>query len=319
MALSQVSPADWIEVPFRVLKEHEGRRLDAFLALRLGKKYSRMAVQKLIDKGKVTRAARPVKAAARVAEGETVLIRYPRVAEPPVPHETMPILFQDEKIVVISKPGGTLSHPTDKVLHNTVTHLLTKQLGRKVYLAHRLDRETSGTMVLALDADAARGLYEQFVARTVRKEYLAVVFGAAAWDDKVVDAPLGAEGGAIRVRRAVGGADGQSAVTEFRPLKTDGRLSLVSAMPRTGRLHQIRAHLAHIGHPLVGDKLYCGDGEVYMKAVRKEVSRADLDALGADRQLLHAWRLSFAHPGDGRPMSFEAPVPADFPLRPEDA
>ena len=307
---------DWIEVPFRVLKEHEGRRLDAFLAERLGKKYSRMAVQKLIDDGLVSRASRPVKASARVGEGETVMIRYPRVEEPPVPHETMPILFQDERIVVISKPGGTLSHPTDKVLHNTVTHLLSKQLDRKVYLAHRLDRETSGTMVLALDVDAARSLYEQFVAHGVRKEYLAVVFGATAWAETVVDAPLGEEGKSIRVRRAVGGANGQSAVTEFRRLATDGRLSLVSAMPRTGRLHQIRAHLAHIGHPLVGDKLYCGDGEVYMKAVRKEVSRADLDALGADRQLLHAWRLSFKHPGDGRPLSFEAPVPADFPLRP---
>ena len=172
-------------------------------------------------------------------------------------------------------------------------------------------------MVLALDVDAARSLYEQFVAHGVRKEYLAVVFGEVAWAETVVDAPLGEEGKAIRARRAVGGANGQSAVTEFRRLATDGRLSLVSAMPRTGRLHQIRAHLAHLGHPLVGDKLYCGDGEVYMKAVRKEVSRADLDALGADRQLLHAWRLSFKHPGDGRALSFEAPVPGDFPLRPE--
>ena len=309
--------AEWIEVPFRALKEHEGLRLDAFLAARLGKKYSRAMVQKLIIEGRVTRTDRPVKAASRVGEGERVLIRYPRLEEPPVPHETMPILYQDERIVVISKPGGTLSHPTDKVLHNTVTHLLSKQLGKKAYLAHRLDRETSGTMALALDADAARGLYEQFAARTVRKEYLAVVFGAVAWSKTVVDAPLGAEGGAIRVRRAVGGEGGQSAVTEFRRLAADGRYSLVSALPRTGRLHQIRAHLAHIGHPLVGDKLYCGGGEVYMKAVRKEVSRADLDSLGADRQLLHAWRLSFAHPADGRPMAFEAPIPMDFPLRPE--
>ena len=325
---------DWIEVPFRVLKEYAGRRLDAFLTARLGEKYSRMAVQKLIDGGLVSRAcdralkrgsapsarrcrgARPVKASARVDAGETVLIRYPRVEEPPVPHETMPVLHRDERIVVISKPGGTLSHPTDKILHNTVTHLLAKQLERKVHLAHRLDRETSGAMVLALDAGAARSLYEQFVARGVRKEYLAVVFGAVAWTAKVVDAPLGAEGKAIRVRRCVGGAAGQSAITEFRLLATNGRLSLISALPRTGRLHQIRAHLAHVGHPIVGDKLYCGDGEVYMKAVRNEVSRADLDALGADRQLLHAWRLSFKHPGDGRPLSFEAPVPSDFPLRP---
>jgi 23S rRNA pseudouridine1911/1915/1917 synthase len=314
--MTTAAPAEWIDVPFRVLKEHEGRRLDAYLAERLGKKYSRAAVQKLIDDGLVTRPGKPVKAAARVAAGETVMIRYRRQQEPPVPHETMPVLYQDERLVVISKPGGTLSHPTDKVLHNTVTHLLSKQLGRKVYLAHRLDRETSGAMVLALDADAARSLYEQFVGRGVRKEYLAVVFGAVAWEEKVVDAPLGAEGKSIRVRRAVGGEGAQSAVTAFRRLATDGRLSLVSASPRTGRLHQIRAHLAHVGHPLVGDKLYVGEGEAYMKAVRKEVSRADLDALGADRQLLHAWKLSLTHPDDGRALSFEAPVPEDFPLRP---
>ncbi len=314
--MPDAAATDWIEVPFRALKEHGGLRLDSFLAARLGKKYSRGAVQKLIDDGLVTRTARPVKASARVSEGETVLIRYRRVAEPPVPHETMPVLYQDDDIVVISKPGGTLSHPTDKVLHNTVTHLLSKQLGRKVYLAHRLDRETSGAMVLALTVPAARSLYEQFVGRGVQKEYLAVVFGEVAWSERLVDAPLGEEGKAIRVRRAVGGANGQSAVTEFRRLATDGRLSLVSATPRTGRLHQIRAHLAYLGHPLVGDKLYCGEGEVYMKAVRKEVSRADLDALGADRQLLHAWKLSFRHPVDGRPLAFEAPVPADFPLRP---
>lgn len=307
---------EWIDVPFRVLKEHDGRRLDAWLAERLGKKYSRMAVQKLIDDGMVSRQGRPVKAAARISDGETVLIRYPRVQEPPVPHETMPVLYQDDSLVVISKPGGTLSHPTDKVLHNTVTHLLSKQLGRKVHLAHRLDRETSGTMVLALTAKAAKSLYEQFVARTVRKEYLAVVFGAVSWEDKLVDAPLGEEGKDIRVRRAVGGANAQEAVTAFKRLATDGRYSLVSCSPRTGRLHQIRAHLAHVGHPLVGDKLYVGDGEAYMKAVRKEVGRADLDALGADRQLLHAWKLSLSHPDDGRALTFEAPVPDDFPLRP---
>ena len=208
-----------------------------------------------------------------------------------------------------------LSHPTDKVLNNTVTSILTRQLGRKVFLAHRLDRETSGALVLALDPDCARSLYEQFVGRSVRKEYLAVVRGAVSWKKKVLDAPLGPEGGEIRVRQAVG--KGASAVTEFTRLSTDGRLSLVSAKPRTGRLHQIRAHLAHLGHPVVGDKLYIGEGEAYMKAVRREIAPDDLTALGADRQLLHAWRLEFDHPQDGRRLRLEAPVPADFPLRPE--
>jgi len=305
---------EWVEVPFRALKEHAGLRLDAFLAARLHK-YSRASVQKLIDDGRVTLGGRGVKASLRVAEGETVLIRYPRAAEPPVPHEVMPILYQDDSLVVIDKPGGTLSHPTDKILHNTVTTILARQLGRKVHLAHRLDRETSGAQVLALDAGAARSLYEQFLGRTVRKEYLAVVFGEVSWKKKLLDAPLGPEGGEIRVRQAVGA--GQPAITEFTRLATDGKLSLVSGRPKTGRLHQIRAHLAHLGHPVVGDKLYVGAGEAYLKAVRKEIGRADLDALGADRQLLHAWKISFAHPLTGKRLDVEAPVPPDFPLRPE--
>lgn len=303
----------WVEVPFRVQKEHDGMRLDAYLALRLHK-HSRTFAQKIVDDGRVCLPGRPAKCASRVADGETVLIRYPRTAEPPVPHEVMPILYQDEALVVIDKPGGTLSHPTDKILHNTVTTLLARQLGRKVFLAHRLDRETSGALVLALDSDAARSLYEQFLGRAVSKEYLAVVFGEVAWKKKILDAPLGPEGGEIRVRQAVGA--GQNAVTEFERLATDGRLSLVSAKPKTGRLHQIRAHLAHLGHPVVGDKLYVGEGQAYMKAVRKEIGREDLDALGADRQLLHAWRISFAHPRTGEPLTVEAPVPEDFPLRP---
>jgi 23S rRNA pseudouridine1911/1915/1917 synthase len=315
-AASKVSD-EWVEVPFRVLKEHDGMRLDAYLALRLHK-YSRARVQKMIDEGRVTLRGRAPKAASRVAWDETVTIRYPRTAEPPVPHETIPLLYEDDAIVVIDKPGGVLSHPTDKILHNTVTTILARQLGRKVLLAHRLDRETSGAMVLALDSAAARGLYEQFLARAVKKEYLAVVFGEVSWKTKVVDAPIGPEGGEIKVKQAVG--RGASAVTAFTRLAATNGLSLVSARPRTGRLHQIRAHLAHLGHPLVGDKLYNGEGEAYMKAVRRELGRADLDALGADRQLLHARRLSFAHPRDGRPLEFLAPVPADFPLRPpEDA
>lgn len=306
--------ADQVEVHFRVLKEHGGMRLDAYLAARLHK-YSRAKVQRIIDEGRVTMRGRPAKASARVVYGETVLIRYPRTEEPPVPHETMPVLYQDDALVVIDKPGGVLSHPTDKILHNAVTTILTRQLGRKVHLAHRLDRETSGALVLALDPEAARALFDQFVGREIAKEYLAVVHGEVAWTTKTLDAPLGPEGGEIKVRQKVGA--GAPAVTEFTRLATDGKLSLVAARPKTGRLHQIRAHLAHLGHPVVGDKLYIGDGEVYMKAVRRELARADLDALGADRQLLHAWKVSFAHPRTGAPMTVTAPVPADFPLRPE--
>ena len=313
--MSAVVAGEWVEVSFRVPKEAAGKRLDAFLAARLHK-YSRSTVKRLIRDKRVYRAGKEAKAAAKLSADETVIVRYPKVEEPPVPHEVMPVLHQDQRIVVISKPAGTLSHPTDKVTHNTVTHLLAKQIERKLYLPHRLDRETSGVMILALVPDAARELHRQFLARTIAKEYLAVALGAPEWDETTVDAPIGAEGKEIKVRRAVGAEDGQAAVTEFRVLKREGRFSLIAAKPRTGRLHQIRAHLAHLGHPVAGDKLYIGAGEAYMKAVRKEVRPEDLDALGAARQLLHAWRLSFDHPDDGRRVEIVAPVPEDFPLKP---
>ena len=311
---AETTAEEWVVVPFRVLKEHDGMRLDAYLALRLNK-LSRAKVQKIIDEGRVTLRGRVPKAASRVADGETLTIRYPRTEEPPVPHEVMPILYQDDALVVINKPGGVLSHPTDKILHNTVTTILSRQLNAKVHLAHRLDRETSGILVLALNPDAARSMFEQFMGRTIRKEYLAIVFGDVQWKKKTVDAPLGPEGGEIRVRQKVG--EGQEAVTDFERLATDGKYSLVSAKPKTGRLHQIRAHLAHVGHPVVGDKLYVGAGEAYMKAVRREIAQDDLDALGADRQLLHAWKISFDHPKTGKRLNIEAPVPDDFPLKPE--
>lgn len=313
-----MSPAavaeEWVEVAFRALKEHAGMRVDAFLTARL-RGYSRARVQELIEQGRVFREGRSAKAGGRLAEAQDVLVRYPRTAEPPARHDALRILHQDDSLVVVDKPGGVLSHPTDKILNNTVTTILARQLRRKVFLAHRLDRETSGALVLALDPGCARGLYEQFLGRTVRKEYLAVVHGRTSWVRRLLDAPLGPEGGEIRVRQAVGA--GAPAVTEFKRLRLAGRFSLISARPRTGRLHQIRAHLAHLGHPVVGDKLYIGEGQAYMKAVRRQLAPEDLAALGAERQLLHAWRLEFSHPKDGRRLRLQAPVPADFPLRPE--
>ena len=164
---------DWVEVPFRVLKEHHGMRVDAFLSSRL-RKYSRVRVQKLIEDGQVVGRA---KASSRVADGETVLVRYPRTAEPAPVAETLPLLYKDDALAVIDKPGGMLSHPTDKIHRNTVTYLLGRQLGvQTVHLAHRLDRETSGVVMLAKHRAANRLLAGMFERGEVEKRYLAIVY-----------------------------------------------------------------------------------------------------------------------------------------------
>ncbi|MEK7743610.1 MAG: RluA family pseudouridine synthase, partial [Elusimicrobiota bacterium] len=155
-------------------------------------------------------------------------------------------------------------------------------------------------------------LVAQFENRRVAKEYLAVVRGRVPWARIRVGSPISSEGGEIKVRQAVGGREGSPASTEFVRLSSSKGASLVRALPKTGRLHQIRVHLASLGHPVLGDKLYTGRGEAYLKACRHELTGEDLLSLGAPRQMLHALRIRFAHPTDGRPMDIRAPIPSDM-------
>jgi 23S rRNA pseudouridine1911/1915/1917 synthase len=228
--------------------------------------------------------------------------------------DRLEVLFEDNHLLAVDKTGHVLSHPTDKVVENTVTTILRKQLpALKLHLVHRLDRETSGVLLLAKDPRTARLINEAFFDHSVEKTYWALAAGRVAWARKTVDAPIGRAGGEIKVRQAVGAADGaQTAVTNFRRLEAGTALSLVAARPETGRLHQIRVHLAHLGHPVLGDKLYTHDGSYYMKAVRKELTDADLDALGAPRQMLHARTLEFMHPITKKKLRLRSPLPEDF-------
>ena len=300
----------WVEVPFEVQKPHDGLRLDSYLAARLHR-YSRSQVQRLIEAGRVFLRGRTVKPATRVASGQTVLIRYPRHQEIPCLHAELPVLYEDGVLLAVNKPAPLLCHPTDKIQNNTVTSVLKLQFpGLRLHLAHRLDRETSGVLLLAKDPKTSRRLASHFIGRRVKKEYLALVFGEVSWLRRTVDAPLGKENLEIKVRQAVGA--GAEARTEFERLACGAGLSLVRARPLTGRLHQIRVHLAHLGHPVLGDKLYMGKGELYMKAVRKTLNEADLAKLGAPRQMLHAHRLRLPHPETGKELSMTAPLPEDF-------
>ncbi|MBI5244113.1 MAG: RluA family pseudouridine synthase [Elusimicrobia bacterium] len=303
----------WVEVPFRAQAEHSGLRVDAFLAARL-RRYSRAEVQRLIRGGRVFLRGRAAKPSARVAKDETVVVRYPRRPEPDPEHASLAVVFEDRDLLAVCKPGGVLSHPTDRVVRNTVIAILAAQFpGLRPHLVHRLDRETSGVLLLAKNPAAARSLVDQFTRRRVEKEYLAVVFGRFPHALTTVDLPIGREDGDIKVRQAAG--RGREAATEFTRLDACERASLLLAKPRTGRLHQIRVHLAALGHPIVGDKLYSGEGAAYLKAVRGELTAEDIDGLGAPRQLLHAFRVRFAHPLSGAPVELRAPLPEDFLAR----
>ena len=300
----------WIEVPFEVQKPQEGLRVDAYLARRLNRT-SRSFVQKLIDGGQVLLGGRAVKPATRVRAGQTVVVRYSRRLEPPPTAKKLAVLYEDDWLLAVDKPGQMLSHPTDKIVQNAVTTILKRQCGEpKPHLVHRLDRETSGVLLLAKDPSTARLLAAAFSERAIRKEYVALVAGRVAWARRTVDAPIGYQGGEIRVRQAVG--SGQAAVTDFERLAAGRDMSLVAARPRTGRLHQIRVHLASLGHVIIGDKLYTSDGGFYLKAVRKELQPEDLTTLGAPRQMLHARALELRHPITEQTLRVEAPLPDDF-------
>lgn len=305
----------FIEVRFEVKEAPEaaGGRLDRFLAARI-KGTTRAAAQRMLDDGRVRVDGRPgtPRASTRVGLGDTVVVLYPRRFDPPADVDRLRVLHEDAALLVVDKPAGVLSHPTDKAAHNSVTEILKLQFpGAAFHLAHRLDRETSGVLVLAKDADSARSLQEQFERRETEKEYLALVSGRPAWTETAVDLPLAGAGGEIRVRQA-GSPDGYPALTEFRVEAAADDRALVRCRPKTGRLHQIRVHLAHLGHPILGDLLYRGGGELYLKAVARTLTPEDRAASGAPRQMLHARRMTLNHPRSGAPLTIEAPVPDDF-------
>ncbi|MBI5209024.1 MAG: RluA family pseudouridine synthase [Elusimicrobia bacterium] len=302
---------EFVEVPFGVPSGVVGVRVDVFLAGRL-RGYSRSTVQRMIADSRVWLRSRPAKPSMRVSQGESVVVRFPWRDDPPSRHARLEVLYEDADILAVDKPGDILSHPTDKTVKASVTWILANQLpGFKPFLIHRLDRETSGVLLFGRSARAARRLSGQFEAREVRKEYWAVVRGAVGFARKTVDRPLGRGGHAIRVRQAVSSA-GQTARTDFSAVSVGPEASLVRAVPKTGRLHQIRVHLAWLGHPVVGDKLYIDEGEAYLKAWRGVMAAEDLARLGSCRQMLHARSLEFRHPSTGGRVRVAAPVPDDF-------
>ncbi|MCP3964006.1 MAG: pseudouridylate synthase [bacterium] len=204
---------------------------------------------------------------------------------------SLPVLYRDDVLLIVDKPSGMLVHRgwgRDRVVAMTLARDL---LGRHVYPVHRLDRPTSGALAFALDRDTARLLQKQFAEGEVRKRYLALVRGIAP-EHVILDHPVPKKPRGERV----------PAVTEIRRLATFERYSLVEAIPKTGRLHQIRRHLKHLTHPLIGDVRY-GKGDLNREFRRR---------FGLHRLALHARELELAHPTDGRPIRARAPLPEDL-------
>lgn len=302
-----------VRFPVRDVPGAEGGRLDVFLAARI-KGSTRSGIQRMVAEGRVRVDGRPggARPAMRVGADDVVVVEYPRREDPPARAAALSVLYEDDRLLVVDKPAGVLSHPTDKTSRNSVTEILKAQFpGARFLLAHRLDRETSGVLALTKDAEAARHLQEQFERRETAKEYLALVHGRPAWSETVADFPLAKEGGGVKVRQAVS-PSGFPAVTEFRVLSSSKSAALVLCRPKTGRLHQLRVHLSHLGHPILGDLLYGFDPTLYLKAVTGAITPEDRLRSGAPRQMLHAARLSFRLPSDSRLIAVDSVPPGDF-------
>ena len=292
-----------------VVREGEGgQRLDRFLGGRI-EGMSRAGLQRLIAAGLARLNGEDVKAHHRVRAGDRVELSIPPPREADVRPEEIPldVLFEDDDIIVINKRPGMIVHPAGRIVSGTLVNALLARCrdlsgvggALKPGIVHRLDRGTSGCLVAAKNDEAHLALSDQFARRKVRKEYLALVHGSPESDSGKLTGPIGRH--PVRRRKmTVRPAGGRDAETAYEVIERFEGVTFVRLFPKTGRTHQIRVHMAHSGHPLLGDAVYGGGRERRFAGPK------------APRPMLHAWRLSFAHPRTGEALRFEAPLPEDF-------
>jgi 23S rRNA pseudouridine1911/1915/1917 synthase len=312
---------------FEVKPRTDGKRIDAYLASRFTD-YSRRVIQKVIDAEAVQVNGRPVKASYRVRAGDRVCIRLPELPDTTPEPEEIPIevLYEDEALTVVNKPPGMVTHPAKGNWRGTLVNALQFHYDTLSTLAgehrpgivHRLDRDTTGLLVVVKDELAHRRLGLQFELRKVHKEYLALVHGSPQRDRDYIERPIGFHP-TVREKMAIRTPEdgGKPAVTFYEVAERFRDFAMVRCQPRTGRTHQIRIHLTHVGHPILADKLYSGRdritvGDVMGPEKSRKVLPEEAEATLIDRQALHAHRLRFAHPLTGQELDLTAPLPADM-------
>lgn len=291
-----------VEAAFTISPQDAGMRLDQFLAAHVPA-LSRARIQDLIKAGAVLLNAGVSKPSVRLRAGDAVDLKEP----PPAPASNqaeaiaLEVLFEDEDLIVVNKAAGMVVHPAagnwQGTLVNALLHHCQALSGvggqERPGIVHRLDKETSGCLVAAKNDAAHRSLAAQFAGREVSKVYLALAAGKFRRLSGLIEAPIGRHPVQRKKMTVVATGRGRPAVTGYQVLGELAGATLVACTLHTGRTHQIRVHLKHLGHPLLGDELYG--------------RRA-----GFPRQMLHSWKLAFIHPRTGERVSFQSPLPADF-------
>ncbi len=292
--------------------------------------FSRATLQRAIDAGHVNVDDVVAKPSLRLRAGNQVIVRQIDVPrEGPAPQNiALAILYEDDAIVVVDKPAGMIVHPAKGHWEGTLASALAHHFGTlsgrggptRPGIVHRLDRDTSGVIVVAKNDQVHDALSAQFQSRQVEKEYLAIVVGLPDRDQDVIDEPIG-DHPTHRERKAIRREDARArpAVTKYEVIERFRGFAFVRVSPQTGRTHQIRIHLAHAGYPVLCDRLYGGRAtlselELMSRGMNSAgtTSSEQANALLLDRQALHAHRLAITHPLTADRMTFEAPLPADI-------
>ncbi len=288
--------------------ESSGERLDRYLAARLPE-FSRSKLQALVKESRVLVNGQPATPKRPVAAGDRIEIVPEEAPAAELSGETMAldILFEDEHLLAVNKAEGVCVHPGAGNPTGTLVQGLLQHCGGQLSsigdperpgIVHRLDKDTSGCLVVAKTDDAHRSLVEAFASRETRKEYLCVVLGTVRGDSGRIENHIGRNPGNRQKMAIVPPPQGKRALTDWEILARERGASLVKCRIHTGRTHQIRVHMAYdLGHAILGDPIY---------------GRGTLNRAGLTRLMLHAWRLGLNHPVTGEPLAFEAPVPEEF-------
>lgn len=306
------------EFTFVVDALEAGQRIDAVLRSHYPW-HSRSHFGRKLRAGDVLVAGRPAKRSTRVRHGDEVVVRVPAPADAPE-RETdrdLVVLYEDEHLVAVDKPSGMAAHPVGRTRHGTLVNKLHARYrsddpARDTVprLGHRLDRDTSGVVLCVKNRDVDQRVTDLFTNRAVKKRYLAIVAGVPV-PEGTIDAPLGDQLDAeTRLHQGVR-PDGLPSRSRFRVRRAFARHALVELEPLTGRTHQLRVHMAHIGHPIVADHLYGDVRPLCLGHVDPRCAPAE-DRVLLDRLALHAHRLELPHPVTGAPLSIESPLPEDM-------
>lgn len=288
-----------------VPEELAGRRIDVVLASQM-EEFSRSFIQKLAEDGKITRNGKICGKKDKVSAGDIVEVEIPEPQQAEITAEdiSVNVVYEDDDLLVVEKPAGMVVHPAPGNYSGTLVNALMYHCGEELSsingvirpgIVHRIDKDTSGLLMVAKNDKTHVALSEQLSSHSITRRYRAIVYNNIKEEEGTVDAPIGRDS-RNRLRNAVTEMNSKNAVTHYRVIERFGKFTFIEAALETGRTHQIRVHMSYIKHPLLGDALY----------------GPEKNRFGVKRQMLHAGVLGFIHPSFGQYMEFESPLPEDF-------